>query len=170
MSHLRQSSRLKALYTRRNRANAAINLTSLMDIFTILVFFLLVNTSEVEVLPSAKSVNLPHSSAEQKPKETLVIVVNDKEITLQGRVVASVSAEMGVDNDTTIAGLKTELEYQLQRQLAAHDAANPFKGEITIMGDKKIPYHLLKKIMLTCTGAKYTNISLAVIQKEKKQG
>jgi len=168
MSHLRASGRLKAMYARRNTERTAINMVSLMDIFTILIFFLLVNSSEVDVLPSSKAISLPESVAEKKPKETLVVIVNDKNIVLQGRELADVG-EVLKSTESTIPALSKELAYQLKRQLATHDPSKPFKGRITIMGDQKIPYSLLKKIMLTCTKAKYSSISLAVVRKAKGQ-
>jgi biopolymer transport protein TolR len=65
---------------RRLGRNAGLNLVSLMDIFTILVFFLLVNSTDAESLPSAKSIKLPESVAQQKPKETLIIMVTNTDI------------------------------------------------------------------------------------------
>lgn len=146
---------------KRNKRNATINLVSLMDIFTILVFFLLVNSSDAEVLPSTKVVKLPESAAEQPPKQTVVVMVTDKDIIVQGRKVASVNEVMNASTDL-IGPLKEELDHQIKR--SAKDRKD---SEITIMGDKEIPYKLLKKIMVTCTSADYRNISLAVTKKEK---
>ncbi|MGK0261262.1 MAG: biopolymer transport protein ExbD, partial [Candidatus Azotimanducaceae bacterium] len=47
---------------------ATLNLVSLMDIFTILVFFLMVNSSEVEVLQTSSDIKLPDSTSEQRPE------------------------------------------------------------------------------------------------------
>ena len=124
MSHLRQSTRMKALYARRNKERTSINLVSMMDIFTILVFFLLVNSTEVEVLPNSKSLNLPESVAEQKPKQTIVIVVNDQDIVVQGRPIAKVMPELNSENEV-VQALKNELDLQLKQQLAAHDPSLP---------------------------------------------
>src|SRR5512138_1138557 len=74
---------------RRHGAAAGLNLVSLMDIFTILVFFLLVNSAEVELLPSTRAIELPESIAEQKPRETVVVMVTDTDILVQGERVAS---------------------------------------------------------------------------------
>ena len=76
------------------KAPGALNLVSLMDIFTILVFFLLVNSSEVEVLPNEKDIQLPESIAEEKAKETVVIMIGDEDIIVQGAPVAKVSEVM----------------------------------------------------------------------------
>ncbi len=145
----------------------AINLVSLMDIFTILVFFLLVNSSDVQNVPNTKEIKLPESIAEQRPKETLFIMVSEKDLLVQGRPVVEVD-EILASEDNIIAALKQELEYQASRSnIPAEQEA---RREITILGDKRIPYRLLKKIMITCNSVNYNNISLAVSKKGGAQG
>jgi biopolymer transport protein ExbD len=152
---------------KRNKGRATLNLVSLMDIFTILVFFLLVNSGEVQVLPNAKALSLPESKAEQKPKETLVVMVNRNEILVQGRHVLDLSQPLPDGN------LLPPLQEELKRH-AEHAKAStlePFKGNITIMGDKQVPYDLLKRVMATCAQSEYPHVSLAVLQQaDKKQG
>ncbi len=144
---------------KNNRRGASLNLVSLMDIFTILVFFLMVNSSEVEVLQSNSDIKLPDSSSEQKPKDRLTISVTANEMMLAGRKVADVST-LDTAEVNIIEGLQAELEYQAKRK-----GEIPEGGfEITIMGDKQLPYWLLKKIMLTCQSADFARISLAVNQ------
>jgi biopolymer transport protein ExbD len=167
MKMSRRAKRMERHHT-RSRTLAELNMISLMDIFTILVFFLLVNSSDVEILPSVKSVKLPESVAEKSPKQTVVIVVNDRDILVQGRKVASVNEIYRSDGEF-IAPLKSELDYQASRTAVA--AKTGAAGHaITIMGDKEIPYRLLKKIMVTCVRAKYDNISLAVMKKTPVKG
>ena len=149
----------------RNKFSVDLNLVSLIDIFTILIFFLLANASEVEVLPSTKAVRLPESTAEKTPKETLVVLVSNQDIVVQGRKVSSVSEAMNADSDL-IAPLKAELDYHAGRQLIRREK-EPRNKAITIMGDKEISYRLLRKIMVTCARANYSDISFAVIQKGK---
>jgi len=149
----------------RNRSMVDLNLVSLIDIFTILIFFLLANASEVEVLPSAKAVRLPESTAEKSPKETVVVVVSNEDILVQGRKVATVAEAMKTEGDL-IEPLKTELDYHAGRQLIRKEK-EPKGKAITIMGDKEIPYRLLRKIMVTCARANYSELSFAVIQKGK---
>jgi len=140
-----------------------LNLVSLMDIFTILVFFLMVNSSDVEILKTSADVDLPDSTSQRRPNEQTVVVVNDDSIVVMGRKVADVDALAGT-GDIAIEGLAEELRYQAERKGAA-----PEDGyEITIMGDKQIPYWLLKKIMLTCTTEDYARISLAVNQSQSE--
>ncbi len=150
----------------RNKSLVDLNLVSLIDIFTILIFFLLANASEVEVLPSTKSVKLPESTAEKSPKETLVITVSDQDIIVQGRKVASVSDVMSADGDV-IEPLRTELVYHAGRQRIRKEKTETVGKDVTIMGDREIPYRLLRKVMVTCARADYSNISFAVMQKNK---
>lgn len=149
----------------RNKMSVDLNLVSLIDIFTILIFFLLANASEVEVLPSTKAVRLPESTAEKTPKETVVVLVSNQDIVVQGRKVSSVSEAMKTDGDL-IEPLKAELDYQAGRALIRKEKEARNKA-VTIMGDKEIPYRLLRKIMVTCARANYSDISFAVVQKGK---
>lgn len=147
----------------RNQSQVDLNLVALIDIFTILIFFLLSNAGVVEVLPGSKSVKLPESTAEMSPRETIVVMVNNDDIIVEGRRVASVADVLAAEADL-IAPLKAELDLQAGRQTirAENEAA---KRAITIMGDKEIPYRLLRKVMVTCARANYTDVSFAVQQK-----
>jgi hypothetical protein len=109
-----------------------------MDIFTILVFFLLVNSQQVEVLPNAKDLELPESVAKQKSRETVVIMVTDEQILVQGRVVANV-ADVIRQDELVITGLKTALQNQTDRVLRRDAVADIADREVTIMGDKDRP-------------------------------
>lgn len=146
----------------RKKAGASLQMVSLIDIFTVLVFFLLINSADVQVTLDTSTLKLPSSVAESKPKEAVVVMVNAKDILVQGRKVATVS-EAAALKGNVIEALKTELDYQAARS-GKKDKAN----DVTIMGDKEIPYALLKKIMLTCSSANYSNISLAVNKRERK--
>ena len=149
---------------KRNKGAGALNLVSLMDIFTILVFFLLVNSSDVETLPNAKELQLPESIAEKKAKETVVILIGEIDIIVQGTPVAKV-ADVLATKGNDIPELREALLSQndrVMRRAAKDDIAG---REVTIMGDKDIPYRLLKKVMVTCTQSDYGQISLAVLQK-----
>ncbi len=161
-----KSKRAQRMETRhkRHKAGGALNLVSLMDIFTILVFFLLVNSSDVEVLPNAKDIQLPESIAEEKAKETVVILIGEENIIVQGTAivrVADVMARRGND----IPELRQALLSQNDRVLRKEAQDDIAGREVTIMGDKDIPYRLLKKVMATCTASEYGQISLAVLQK-----
>ena len=155
---------------KRARATPKLNLVSLMDIFTILVFFLLVNSSDVEVLQSNKSIKLPVSIADRKPEATLVVMVSKQDIIINGRLVVTV-ADIDRSTSTTedgfeqIDALSKELKYLASRKPYRNEEEQKKGRDVTIMGDSAIPYTLLKRIMTTCAASEYRNISLAVSQK-----
>ena len=147
----------------RHKRSVSLNLVSLMDIFTILVFFLLVNSGEVQTLPNAKDMALPESVAEQRARETVIVTVTDTDLLVQGQLVANIPEVMRRE-DLIIPELRAALQSQTDRTLR-QDAREDVAGrEVTIMGDKEIPYSLLKRIMATCTDAEYGQLSLAVMQ------
>ena len=146
-------------HKRATKRAATLNMVSLMDIFTILVFFLLVNATSTEVLPSPKNIVLPEAAAEKLPARNLVIAVDERVIRLQGKAIVTVKEALG-GNKNSIRKLGNAL---LRASVEVKDITD--KKGVTIMGDQEIPYALLKKIMLTCAGANYTNISFAVTQK-----
>jgi biopolymer transport protein ExbD len=156
----------------RNRATVTkISLTSLMDVFTILVFFLLVNSATTEVLETPKQITLPASVVEEKPRETVVIFISSDQVTVQGEpvvLVADILATAGQDIapigerlaevSSNIIGLKTRIVAESQ--------------EVTILADKSVPFSVVKKVMSTCTSQGFGRISLAVLKKtpETSQG
>jgi biopolymer transport protein ExbD len=165
-----KSARAKRMekHHQRHKKNVGLNLVSLMDIFTILVFFLLVNSSDVETLPNTKDLELPESIAEEKAKETVVILIGKEDILVQGTPVASIGDVMAIKGND-IPSLREALLSQNDRVLR-REATDDIAGrEVTIMGDKDIPYRLLKKVMATCTRADYGQISLAVLQKSSEK-
>jgi biopolymer transport protein ExbD len=146
---------------KRGRRGVALNLVSLMDIFTILVFFLLVTSSDVQDLPSTRSIEMPESVSQDKPRETVVVLVSQDQILVDGKPVLSVADALGIEGNTLIP-LKVALAAQSERMIRGGDAGDQ---EVTIMGDKTVPYRLLRKVMATCTEADYGRVSLAVIQR-----
>ena len=153
---------------KRNKGAGALNLVSLMDIFTILVFFLLVNSSDVETLPNADELQLPESIAEQKANETVVIMIGETDLIVQGSPIARIEDIMA-SGGKDIPELREALMSQNDRILR-RDARTDIAGrEVTIMGDRDIPYRLLRKVMATCTESDYGQISLAVLQKSSDE-
>lgn len=164
---MKQDSRRVRRMKRHHRIGkgSPLNLVSLMDIFTILVFFLLVNSSSTPQLPSQKDLALPKSTAQKVPEDTLVLAITPQSILLQGREVAKVNDLAGVKEDV-IAPLKEALESQRgNRQL--NRAETEAEEAITILGDENISYALLHKILATCQQANYTKIAFAAHQLAK---
>ena len=166
---MQMSQRAKRMERRNSKGkkSVALNLVSLMDIFTILVFFLLVNSGQVETLPNSKDIKLPESIADQKSRETVIITVTGDDILVQGKAVASVSAVMS-QKSMVIDGLEAALREQSDRVLRQDAMSEVADREVTILGDKALPYKLLKRVMATCTAADYGQISLAVMRRASK--
>ena len=163
---MKQSMRAKRMARNHKRmaAQSKLSLVSLMDIFTILVFFLMLNASDVQVLQTHKSVTLPKSSSDTPAAENLLIMVNANDLLLQGQKLASVADVLAQSSDS-IDVLANELTLQASLKRAGDSTVDEeFVGAVTIMGDQGLPYQLLKKIMQTCAEAGYTDISLAVEQ------
>lgn len=163
---LNKSRRAKRMerYLVRSR-KSPLNLISLMDIFTILVFFLLVSSSSVQQLPNKKDLHLPTSIAQKVPAETLIISVTRQKIMVQGRLVAVIDSTLN-RSELLIQELKKELQFQYAKSAVLRTADGKIKGKaVTILGDENIHYDLLKKILATCREANYTQIAFAAIQK-----
>jgi biopolymer transport protein ExbD len=150
--------------TRNKVQIGKMNLTSLMDVFTILVFFLLVNSGTPEVLETPKQMVLPESVVEAKPRETVVIFIGEEEVVVQGEPVATVAAiaDMGNGQIGPIIDRLALLENSIIGSSTQHVAGSQ---EITILADRSIPFDVIRKVMSTCTSQGYSRISLAVIQK-----
>jgi biopolymer transport protein ExbD len=140
------------------QSGAGMNLVSLMDIFTILVFFLLANSNSQQ-LPSSKDVKLPVSVATKAPGENLVITITRDSILVQGKKIAQVREVMAT-TETVISVLSAELNSRMADAPVVADARDTRRA-VLIMGDESISYELLRKILATCQDAKYTRIEFA---------
>lgn len=160
---MRDSRRMRRMERSRKKI-PGLNLTSLMDVFTILVFFLLANSSSSEVLATPKLIKLPSSVVEIKPRETVVIMVSPETVVVQGETVIA-TPELLMSSSESIPEI-TERLNQLERNIIGISTKEIVESkEITVLADKTIPFRVLKKIMLTCTASGYGKISLAVIRK-----
>ena len=163
---MKTSRRLKRMerMARKQGAMPKLNLTSLMDVFTILVFFLLVNSATTEVLQQPKQITLPDSVVEAKPRETVVIFIGKEDVLVQGVPVARV-ADIEAMQDQEIAPISVRLAELSGKVIGLSTQAVAESQEVTVLADKAVPFSVLKKIMSTCTGQGYTRVSLAVVQK-----
>lgn len=165
---MKTSAKAKRLqrHQRRGKNAGKLNLVSLMDIFTILVFFLMVNSSsDVQVLNQDNSVQLPVSNADQTPKDALALAVTAEDILIGGRPILKIEQLNAFEGDIE-PSLKAELDYQSAKSKAE---PSPLGRPIIILADRELPYELLKKIMSTCVDAGYASISLAVNKPEQKE-
>jgi biopolymer transport protein TolR len=152
-------------HRKRAHGGSHMALVPFIDMMTVLVVFLLVHTSDAELLPNTKSVSIPLSVSERKPRETVVVTVTKDEILVHGRQVATV-AQVAASDAVIIEALKSELKSQGDKTLLMSTQKTLAEREVTIMGDKSIPYAVLKKIMATCTDADYGKVSLAVLERD----
>lgn len=145
---------------RRFLKPAKLNLVSLMDIFTILVFFLLINSGDNEILKVSKHIKLPDSVAEARPSSTITVMVTETDVIVDGRPVATMNEI--INSDGVIPGLARELDYLASKrtQLTAEEQVSG--RAITILGDHTIPYEILKRVMITCARSNYRDLSMAV--------
>jgi len=149
----------------RNRAKVAkMNLTSLMDVFTILVFFLLVNSGSVEVVEAPKDVVLPESQVQSKPRETVVISVSPDQVLVQGRLAGSVD-DILIGDSQTLDKVRGELAALKENVIGTSTQTVAASREVTILADRTVPFAVVERVMSTCTAEGYENVSLAVIQK-----
>ena len=161
---MRDTRRIKRMS--RNKAGIPkINLTALMDVFTILVFFLLVNSGQTELLQTPKQMVLPESVIETKPRETVVIFVNKDDVVVQGETVARVADIMASSTDD-IEPIMAQLTSLQNRVIGVRTQTVAASKEVTILADKSIPFDVVRRVMASCTATGYERISLAVIQKE----
>ena len=160
---MRESRRIRRMERSRKKFTG-LNLTSLMDVFTILVFFLLANSSTSEVLSTPKQINLPDSIIETKPRETVVIMVSPETVLIQGEAVVNTPDILEAQGEN-IPAIAQKLDLLERNVIGINTQTAVASKEVTILADKTIPYRILKKIMTSCTGSGYERISLAVIQK-----
>ena len=158
------SSRRIRRMTRNKRGVTKLNLTPLMDVFTVLVFFLMINSASVETLQQPKQIKLPESVIEAKPRETVVIFVGKEQVLVQGVPVALI-ADIQATENAEIEPISARLAELSESVIGLSTQAVAESQEVTVLADKSIPFSVLKKIMATCTGQGYTKVSLAVIEK-----
>jgi len=145
-----------------------LNLVALMDVFTILVFFFLVHTADSTPQAYSELVKLPESTADEQPRDTPVVTITRDNILLEGEAVVAIATAMQASSRAIPA-----LQAALQNQHVADEQAQATESsvrELTIMGDRTIPFQLLNKVMHTCTRAGYGNISLSVLQRTTGAG
>lgn len=154
---------------RRGEGPVNLSLTSLMDIFTIILIFLLMSySSEGEIMTSDPRLKLPVSTSSQSPKLKLSVQLTTDEIIVDGIKVTTVQEAMSGE-DYLIKPVLAALEKNTERMkfIAKSNVALKFTGDIVIMGDVHIPFSLIERVMYTCGQAGYGNISLAVASSDK---
>jgi biopolymer transport protein ExbD len=158
---MKSSRRMKRMARAGRNRVASLSLTSLMDVFTILVLYLLVNQSSGTVLDPPKNIKLPESIVEALPRETVVVAVSDEDVVVKGVMVATVQ-EILENKGDLIEAIRDRM---VQIKDGAKDQAAGQNIEVTILASRNVHFKVLKRVMASCTSAGYTKISLAVNQK-----
>jgi biopolymer transport protein ExbD len=153
-------------HRKRSHTSSHTALVPFIDVMTILVVFLLVHTSDVEVVPNTKNITIPISVSDKKPRPSVVVMITKEDLLVDGQVVAHL-ADVVASDSLLIAPLRKALREQADKALVAAAQQAIADREVTIMGDRTIPYVVLKKVMATCTDADYGKVSLAVIERDR---
>lgn len=163
---MKTSRRIKRMGRKEHKA-AALSLTSLMDVFTNLVFFLLVSQGATEIKEPKKEIKLPDSYVEEKPRPTLVVMVSETYVLVDGNPTATIEEFLATKEDS-VPAVRERLREIKAKEIGLTEQTRERSDEVTILAHKTIPFKVLKKLMSTCASAGYSKISLAVNQKSAK--
>lgn len=142
------------------------SLIPMIDMLMILVVYLLVHAADYEILPNTKSIQIPLSASETKPRETVTVLITKETIFVNGNALANV-ADLKARHDAVIEPLRKVLRAEADKRILK-DPDDPTSHEVTVLADKDLPYSFLKTILSTCTAAEYGKVSLAVIERERE--
>ena len=155
---------------RRGGEEVKLNITSMMDMFTIILVFLIKNFStEGAMVTPANNLMLPRSTVETRAKEALSVKVSRETITVENTLALDREgfAALLQQKEFMIQPLYEVLaKYSDEGRKAAEMFGKPFSGEISIQGDVEIPYQVLTRVMYTCGQAGYPNMNLFVYRNE----
>lgn len=152
-----------------------IQITSMVDMFVILLVFLLksYSTSPVNITPSGQ-LRLPQSTSPTDPVDVLKVIVSKDAVFVENQKVADLNngrfpASMTDARDPQfIRPLYEELDKRAasQKNLAKVNDTVDFNGKVLMQIDRSLPYSVLKKIMYTSMLAGYYDVKLAVMTKD----
>jgi len=163
--------------TKRKMGIPELNITALLDMFTMLLIFLLINFS------SATSVNMktsgfitfPKSVSDKKPIDVLTIVADKYNIIVDGKIVAkhnngAVSSNEMDDTGFEIVPLYEALVKYSDRTkfIAEKNKTVKSEGKVILQMDKDLPFSLLRQIMYTAGQAEYNEFKFVALQKSGK--
>lgn len=161
--------RQKGQHHLHHRVDAQLNLIPMIDILSVMVAFLLVYSTNVEIVQNSKGVEIPQSTSDAPPKVSVVVMITKDNLFVQGELVAN-AAQIRDPNTRLIEPLRAVLERPMLAGNATQEEVALAAREITVLADKSLPYSVVSKVMATCTAAAYGKISLAVLEKEKPVG
>ena len=142
---------------------AGMMLTSLMDIFIVLVLYLLVNQSSGISLEPPDHVVLPDSGVDTPPRQSIVIALSERDVRIQGEAVVAMD-EVVASDELEIAPIRQAIE-RIKAEAEKQEGQAGLHTEVTVVADRTVPFKVLKKVMLSSSNAGYGKISFAVNQK-----
>ena len=155
---------MKRHRSRRQSAAQKLNLVALMDIFTILVFFLMVNSSDVQIKDTHDSVALPKSTTTQLPEDTLKLYITKNYMFFDesnDKIMLDTSSDSS-NYPQLIAALRSIAQAQGELPEAHLDRGRA----ITILGDQDTEYTTIEKVLASCAQTEFRDVSLAVIYRD----
>jgi biopolymer transport protein ExbD len=145
------------------KKTAALHLVSLMDIFTILVFFLLMNSGDSQEIESAKFITLPDSSANSSFSNELLITVGTEFISIDDIEIVSLK-KVKQAKGKAVAEISAVLKNNSEENSEMNEFEKKNGRSVTILGDQNVPYEILRSVMASCSQENYRDIALAVNQ------
>ena len=145
---------------------ADLNVTPLVDMFVILVLFLVANFSATgEILALQKDIQLPEAANTEELTLAPVVMVSKEEVLVSGTLIGRVE-DLTRDDYLNIPALEEKLRDMRKQFEDLHNAANDsgaFKGDVNIQADKSVQFRIVKRVMFSCAAAGYGNISFATM-------
>lgn len=171
-SQRKNTARIKA----RNRVAGGLMLTSMLDILTCILFFLLKNfSSVVSDFNVGKDISLPRSSAIVPPVPALQLVVTKEAILLDSKPVARIvngeidRKDLWKDGVTIVElarELKAHKERSIQQSADPNNNKDTFSGTVVLQADKDLKFQLLKKVIYTAGISDFVMLKLAVLKRD----
>jgi len=152
--------------SRRHLEPPRLNLTAMVDVFTVLLVFLLKSfAAEGTLTAAAQNLELPSSTSSLTPQATITITVSEDALFVDDERVAELAQLAGIDGLYLPAlGQALKVRVDKARFIAGNNTTVAFQGKVTILGDKKTPFALLERIMYTASASEFGDIALAVYQ------
>lgn len=143
-------------------------ITPLVDMFVIIVLFLIANFSATgEVLMMKSDIQLPEAIHVKEIEAAPVIMVSGAQVIVDGNVLGRVEDMMHGD-DLDVPQLEEKLREMKKQYVDLHTAANDadgaFKGDINIQATREVQFKVIKKVMFSCATSGFNNINFAVLQ------
>ncbi len=149
-----------------------LNITAMMDIMTIILVFLIKSyTASSVTMTASEDIRPPLSSTRLTPKDTIAITVTPKHIMVGDKVKATLEKNMQPSKDEMQGKLILPVDAALKKEveklkyIAERNPSAPFMHEVSIIGDRRIPYEVLSSVLYTAGQNELENFRFVVISK-----